>query len=362
MNQPSPGSGTEFPGLAQPLPFFFILSRPRTGSTLLRTLLDAHPNIAIPPECQFIINLYPRYGRVEHWIPEIIEDFIRDLSRQHLLETWNLDFQSLRDTLRALPDPMNYKDICRQVYLHYESVYPKGPVSWIGDKNPGYALQIPTLLKLFPEARFIHLVRDYRDNHISLADSGFELPLPAYTVAKWRHFYRTIEYHARRHPEQFYTLRYEDLVEHPEASLGAICDFLDLPRHPSMLDFFKQKQDFIEHHADARFFQYHQRLLAPVDTDRKDLWRDRLSERAVRHADFAAGRDAERAGYQRRFERASMLTIIGALPGLILARLNYGGIAVANALPWRLRQAVLIRLVARIEALWRGVFGRSGKR
>lgn len=341
----------------QTLPFFFILSRPRTGSTLLRTLLDAHPNVAIPPECQFLVNLYPRYGRIREWSPKTIDRFITDLSKQYLLSTWNLDLAAVREILHAQPTPLHYIDVCRHVYLQYESVYSKGSISWIGDKNPGYSLQIPTLLRLFPKARFIHLIRDPRDNHVSLAESGFELPLPAMTAAKWRHFYRTIDDEARQRPEQFYTLRYEDLVEQPESSLRAVCAFLGLPWHSPMLDFHKHSQSFIEHHANEHFFQYHQRLLAPVDTDRKDLWRLKLSERAIRQAEFAASPEAEYTGYQRQYDPVSSITVVSALPGIVLARLNYWGIALADRLPWRLRQAVLIRLVARIEAIWKRIFG-----
>ncbi|NQU34666.1 MAG: sulfotransferase [Bacteroidetes bacterium] len=46
------------------IPFFFVVGRPRSGTTLLRTLFDAHPNVSFPPECQFIINLYPKYGKI----------------------------------------------------------------------------------------------------------------------------------------------------------------------------------------------------------------------------------------------------------------------------------------------------------
>ena len=49
------------------IPFFFIIGRPRTGTTLLRSLFDAHPNVQIPWECQFVLNLYPKYGTLELW-------------------------------------------------------------------------------------------------------------------------------------------------------------------------------------------------------------------------------------------------------------------------------------------------------
>ncbi len=57
------------------IPIFFVVGRPRSGTTLLRTLFDAHPNVLVPPECQFIINLYPKYGKVTNWSKKNLESF-----------------------------------------------------------------------------------------------------------------------------------------------------------------------------------------------------------------------------------------------------------------------------------------------
>ena len=55
------------------LPFFFILGRPRSGTTLLRTILDAHPNIVIPPENSYLIHLYFKYRHAGvKWESEIV--------------------------------------------------------------------------------------------------------------------------------------------------------------------------------------------------------------------------------------------------------------------------------------------------
>jgi hypothetical protein len=71
------GNGLYLPFIIFPMeqnsqiPVFFIIGRPRTGTTLLQSLLDAHPNVVIPWECQFVLNLYPlteklRIGQSDH--------------------------------------------------------------------------------------------------------------------------------------------------------------------------------------------------------------------------------------------------------------------------------------------------------
>lgn len=339
-------------------PFFFILSRPRTGSTLLRTLLDAHPQAVVPPECQFILNLQPRFGRIRHWSERDIRALVRELPKQYLFDTWKMDLDRLESELLPLAGRTSYAALCRHIYLRYPSLFRKDRIRAIGDKNPGYALHPERLLELFPEAHFIHLYRDYRDNHLSLADAGFELPLISLTTAKWRYFFNRVSKFARHHPGRVLAVRYEDLASQPETTLRRICDFLALPWHPAMLDFHDKREEMLHLYREAGFLRFHGQLMKPVSTDRVGLWTSRLDERQVRVADFVAGEYAEMAGYRRRYRDVGPQTALRALPGILLARANYLARGVVDRLPWQLRQQVLIRVTARIEALWRKLFPR----
>ena len=61
------------------MPLFFIIGRPRSGTTLLRVLFEAHPHVLIPPESPFIISLYKKYGKVTTWDDRVIREFCEDL-------------------------------------------------------------------------------------------------------------------------------------------------------------------------------------------------------------------------------------------------------------------------------------------
>ena len=84
------------------IPFFFVVGRPRSGTTLLRTLFDAHPNVSFPPECQFIVNLYPKYGKIIDWEEKQILSFYHDLIEQWLFDTWNMDLDKLKKNFTIL--------------------------------------------------------------------------------------------------------------------------------------------------------------------------------------------------------------------------------------------------------------------
>ena len=100
-------------GLAERLPIFFITCRPRSGSTLLRTMFDAHPNIVIPPECQFIINLRKKYLGLDCWTERTVSSFVADLKKQGLIESWKIDWKKLNNILLEGLDRINYPTACK---------------------------------------------------------------------------------------------------------------------------------------------------------------------------------------------------------------------------------------------------------
>ena len=74
---------------------FFIIGRPRSGTTLLRILFEAHPHVIIPPESPFIISLYKKYGKVTSWDEKLIKEFCDDLFRQRYFDKWLIEKEVL---------------------------------------------------------------------------------------------------------------------------------------------------------------------------------------------------------------------------------------------------------------------------
>src|SRR5512139_531021 len=102
-----------------PILVFFFIGRPRTGTTLVQSLLDAHPNVQMPWECQFVLNLYLKYGSLKHWNPETLEQFYSDLLRQWQFSAWNIDHEKLKADLLACEGETSYRAVCQVVYLNY---------------------------------------------------------------------------------------------------------------------------------------------------------------------------------------------------------------------------------------------------
>jgi hypothetical protein len=339
------------------IPVFFILSRPRTGSTLLRTLFDAHPNVQIPPECQFIINLYPKYGECTHWTTELIEAFVSDLSKQFLFNTWKLSSGQLREILLSLSGNISYGNMCKAVYWHYQSLFDKKKILRIGDKNPGYALYIHLLAQIFPEAKFIHLTRDYRDNHLSLARVEFELPFISLTTYKWKYFYKTITDCQKTMPERFATIRYEDLVNNPHEEMKALCDFLELPFDESVFSFYLKKEAFKKLYPEDQVNKIHASLMNPLTNSKSGLWKTQLTNRQKAIADYTVGLVGQQAGYQRSYTKHNFTIRLLAQPGIMAGRLIYFTTHLVNRfVPYKQRQYILSELPFVIGSSYKRIF------
>jgi len=323
------------------IPFLFIVGRPRSGTTLLRTLFDAHTNVIIPPECQFVVNLYGKYGKKTHWSKADLEQFYVDLQPQWRFDLWKLDDQLLRQNLFKQEGENPYGNVCKSVYASYQSVFPKEEILLFGDKNPGYTIYTKRLLKIFPNAKFIHITRDYRDNFVSIKNVDFELPIPSLAAQKWVYFYKKIYKDARLNPEAYLHLRYEDLVSDPEESMKVICDFAGIEYQSGILNFHEKKEDVIKLYQPEILQKYHASLLKKINTSRIGLWKKELTDMEVKQLDYTVGRYARQAQYQQKYTHFGVGMALRVLPGRTIAALLYVATQVVDKLPSSIRMTIL---------------------
>jgi hypothetical protein len=322
------------------IPVFFILGRPRSGTTLLRTLFDAHPNVATPVECAFIINMNQKYGKVKIWTKELLVSFHEDVQKHIKFDTWNIDLDKLKLDLLDCEGENTFQNVCKVVYFDYISLFPKEEIRWIGDKNPVYATYTPLLLQLFPEARFIHLVRDPRDNIISLKNVDFEGPFTALLAYRWEHSARKLFYIKKKYPGKFYTIRYEDLVSEPEKYYREMCDFLSIPYNDTVFDFYKIQDEAMKKFNVEKIMKYHKSLMSPINTSKVNLWKTQLPERDIRIAEFVAGRWTKKYGYERRYNWPGFIAILYSIPWLVYGRALYVVRDIIDHLPFNLKIAL----------------------
>ena len=149
--------------MSEPAPAPFIVANPGSGTTLLRMMLDAHPDLAIPPETHFVPDLIERareIRRASDRKPTGAELAGRDRRRTAAGPTSTSTRPSWRERMSGRRGEAGAKAAIRAFYeLYAES---QGKSRW-GDKTPDYLRSIRRIGRTLPEARFVHLVRDGRD-------------------------------------------------------------------------------------------------------------------------------------------------------------------------------------------------------
>ena len=214
-------------------PPVIVLGVGRSGTTLLRVMLDRSSEIAIPYESFFVTPLAHRHGRRPN-----IERFLDDLGRFYQLYEWGISPEDVRPKLR---DGMTTGEAIAAVFEVYAEH--EGKPRW-GDKTPLYMQHLPLLERLFPDALWVHLVRDGRDAALSFLElpegfSGKTWAQPR-TTAQFAARWRTEILSARKLGEhvggRYLELRYEDLVAEPERELRRVCEHASLPWEPALLD------------------------------------------------------------------------------------------------------------------------------
>jgi hypothetical protein len=214
-----------------PVPAPFVVGATRSGTTLLRLMLDAHPELAIPFETHFIPKLI---AAGENGSPSA-DDLAEIVIGHRRWRDFHLEPDELRTAYREL-DPPNAADAIRAFFGLYAEH--QGKPRW-GDKTPGYVKKMEKLQAVLPEARFVHIIRDGRDVALSVVPRSFGPDSVGKAARNWK---RTIREAQRQAPsvDHYLEVRYEELVLDTENVLRGICEFCELDFHPAMLDYHER--------------------------------------------------------------------------------------------------------------------------
>jgi Sulfotransferase family len=271
---------------------FFIVASARSGTTMLRLILNRHSLLAVPPESRFITELWQGLSEVE------TEHFLGRLAGHPRFAAWELPIESVRHELQGRSQVI-YREAISAAYRAYTNS--KGKARW-GDKTPRYVEHIPFLAKLFPDSRFIHLVRDGRDVALSYADVSFGPKTVSQSAALWaKRVSAGLRDGRPLGAERYAEIRYENLVEDPESVLEKLCRFLDVGFEPPMLEAASAGDEDVL--ARASVFN-------PHVTDRPQSgvreWRSTMPARHIEIFEAVAGRVLSELNYPRLYEHPSL--------------------------------------------------------
>lgn len=270
-------------------PFVFLVGANGSGTTLHRAILDSHPDLAIPGESHFIVDLASKRPVYEADHGFDVAALVSDLSVHRRFINWGIPAADLAEQLSDGPAIDTYPEAIRRVFQIYAEGEGK---SRYGDKTQSYIHHIPLLADLFPEARFIHAIRDGRN--VALAHAKGEKV--EQVAASWKR--RVLS--GRRAgqalgPDRYLESRYEDLIENAERSVRRICEFAELEFHPQMLKYYERADSVI---ATTAAPDRHLDIYKPPTKGLQDWQRD-LATSQVARFEAIAGRALDELGYER---------------------------------------------------------------
>lgn len=270
----------------------FIVGSGRSGTTMLRLMLDRHPDMAIPGESHFIPEIWASRRRYMSGDLLDAQRLARHILSTEAVKWWNIPEEAVWQRLRLIENP-GFADVVETIYLVYAER--EGKRRW-GDKTPNYVLSIPLIARLFPAARFIHLVRDGRDVALSFLSIPTGPDNIWQAARRWRRYVGAGRAAGRAlAPDRYLEVRYEDLVSRPEGELGRVCAFLDLRFDSIMLN--PGESTLLKIQPSWRFI--HSRVVLPPTVGVRDWRRDMtLADRMA--FETVAGDTLTEFGYERQ--------------------------------------------------------------
>ena len=273
-------------------PPLFVIGFQRSGTTLVRLMLDNHPRLAIPLD---VVGLWARYyGRLEHYnrltADADVESLVRDVLGEERLRLWQVDLTT-SDILSQVRGH-TFPDVVAAFYLAYAQS--KGKSRW-GDKDPGNMSRIHLINLWFPDSRVLHIVRDGRDACLSHTRQSFGFDHVLTCADAWR---EQVEWVRRigliLGPQRYMEIRYEDLLRSPEETLRDVCSFLALDYSNRMLKYYERVDESIP--ASKRHIW--PLIDRPVQRGNAGRWKSEMSDGLRLCFEKRAGPLLEELGYE----------------------------------------------------------------
>ena len=267
----------------------FLVGCPRSGTTLLQRILDAHSAVAIAPETHFIRRFWlPRakYGPLND--AKEMQRLIDDVVAMPEFAEMGIDAAAFRNSAAA-GDSTHPAIFARLLAMFAE----RRGARVVGEKTPNHLIYMRTLESWFPGSRFIHIVRDPRAVVCSWRDVPWSTGRPVGDAMVWRRYLAT----ARRRPPlgsgALATVRYEALILDTEATVRTLCRFLHIEFEPQMLSFHQSPTDTVNVAREP----WKAASDRPIQETSIERWRSELSAETVARIEAAVWPEMKRWPY-----------------------------------------------------------------
>lgn len=320
-------------------PPFFIVGCPRSGTTLLCSLVDAHPELCVPPES----HIFTRFSMFIKYYGDFSDDknlyrFVHDFLSDSWIKHWRLSIsaqQFIDDLIER-----SFAGCIDHLFEIYAMQF--GKKRW-GDKSPSHTGYVLEIKQLFPNAKFIHLIRDGRDVAESLVRVPFS-PIDIVSNAQlWRKrvsfFHRAKKYLSQ---DDYLELSYESLVRNHRQELSRVFNFLNvapISYENTVPDSSRKMSIALGPHRKT----IHDMLNEPISDKKVGIYKEVFNQRKIAIFETIAGDMLTTYGYPLETSADAVITkrekILFRLMEMSRLVIKYAtqGKSLRNELQWRLR-------------------------
>jgi len=271
--------------------FNFIVGIGRSGTTLLMSMLNAHPTIQATPEVNFFVFFHSSWKNKTKFTEsdfKKVDAYVQMFKRRKHASGFDWKMDVFRKEIQSAAT-INFAIIYQCFYKAF--VYAGKPklITHSFDKNPINTLFLDDIITHFPNSKFVFLIRDPRANYLSRKEKvNFRKPNIYADSYRWAFYNKNSIELIEKHKDRFYVLRYEDLVSDAKMELNKISEFFGFPNDESMLNFHLNVKEnslnqvmngtiSVQEKAKTKF----EKLSRPINTDRLEVWKQKLSKEEI---------------------------------------------------------------------------------
>ncbi|GIV26784.1 MAG: hypothetical protein KatS3mg027_0598 [Bacteroidia bacterium] len=303
----------------QKLPIHFIFCTERSGSSLLNTILNQSPEILATSEELFALYLYPKYHKKISYTEKEIKTLVREFVyvSEKNLKMFFSDIKVFEENLMKHKEHLPYSFLVRLIYFHFFDLKDKLQLKLIVDKQIKFLYYIEDVLKIFPDSKYIILVRDVRDNVLIRKSRNLDNTSDVvYMAGIWNDTYKNVEYlFDKISKDKILVIHYEDLMKSTAEVIRKTCHFLEVNYFPEMLNYQETYRKFIElkrplvgEEYYKRTLDFHSGLLKPISTEKIGIWKKELTPLQLQKIATICGKTASYLGYDLSENGTTSLT------------------------------------------------------
>ena len=214
---------------------FYIIGSGRSGSTLLRRLLYAHEDVYIPGEIYTYKELFNTYLKAKRlsW-KQLMYVSLAAIEYHHQFHDRYGSLGELALELNTVEEGRrNLAEIVHQLY-HFLAKKDGKPFKVWGDKTPQNTFILDEINAIFPQAKYIHIIRNGLDVALSYVENGLYDTIEQ-SALRWQQSIEICQQFSHRVNDRYIEIRYEDLVTQPESEVKRVCDFLGIDFREEMI-------------------------------------------------------------------------------------------------------------------------------